>query len=188
MNHPRKFIYAGSPGLNFSKDDIETIVRTFLSIDQKYELLFYGFTIDDFLKNYPQYEQKLRAKKEIHFMGRVSKRIINEALSSSDFYVLYRPNTKVNKVGFSTKSMEAISSCVPLIANDVNGDFNLYFQQNQALISPVDDYDSFANNVVSAINMPDEDVIKMKNNCAQYNPFAMEQYVESMNTFMERLK
>lgn len=186
---PRRFIYAGSPGMNFSKDDIESIVKAFLSLKNKaYSLRLYGFTKEAFLKSYPFYKKILENHTDIHFMGRVSKQEVEAALSDSDFYVLYRYDTKVNKVGFSTKAMEAISSALPLISNDVNGDFQLYFKDRQALICGVNDYLGFLTNINKALQMSDKDIFEMKESCVKNNPFKIEKYLDSMSSFLKGLK
>lgn len=189
VHYPRRFIYAGSPGLNFSKDSIRTIVEAFVRLGElPYVLDFYGFTRDTYISVYPQDIEILDRNEKIRFHGRIPHDEMIKELEDADFYVLYRPDTKVNRVGFSTKSMEAVSHGVPLIANDVNGDFALYFDESQAFICGVDDFGAFVDNIKKAITISEKDVYMMKQSCRSDNPFLYSKFIDPVRDFMAVLK
>lgn len=184
----KRFIYAGSPGLNFSKDSINMIMEAFRRQEGcAYQLDFYGFTREKFLARFPEFTEWLISSNQVRIRGRVPREEIEDALCTADFYVLYRPSTKVNKVGFSTKSMEAIAHAVPLISNDVNGDFSLYFTDGQALISKEGDFEAFVENIHKAVLMDKEEILSMKKNCIRHNPFDYRNYTNKVEEFMGRL-
>lgn len=185
----RRYVYAGSPGYRFRKDKIETIIRSFETMRDKglpYRLDIYGITEDQYREVY-EYEAVNDENFCIVFHGRVPKSEIEDALSEADFYVLFRPDTKVCRVGFSTKAMEAISWGVPLISNDVNGDFERYFTDGQALIVGARDEEGFLKALEKSAAMPDEEVIQMKKNCALHDPFHYQNFAEPVRLFMEQV-
>lgn len=186
---PRRFIYAGSPGFKFRKDKVNVIVEQFAKLKAEgypFVLDIYGITEAQY-KDVFAYSFENDADHTIRFHGRVPRDEIDRALTQSDFYVLYRPNDRVCKVGFSTKAMESISQGVPLIANDVNGDFGRYFTHNQALLCAPQDEEAFFALLKSAVEMPADAVEAMKRNCCEHNPFHYTHYLESVGRFMKEV-
>lgn len=184
-----RFIYAGSPGHKFNKDKIDVIVKCFRRLKKEhipFEFNIYGITQEEYSKVFDFSEDNDKMYR-ICFHGRVPRNEIQEQLKNADFYVLFRPNDKVCRVGFSTKAMEAISNAVPLIANDVNGDFRRYFTDGQALICGPDDTESFYQLIKHAAMMPYDDVNRMKENCIKHNPFDYQNFYEPMKKFMEEI-
>lgn len=186
--HTTRFFYAGSPGYKFRKDKINLVVQMFERLSEEnipFRFDVYGVSLDEYLKFFAAPNTKL---KEIVFHGRVSRQIILEQLKQSDFSVLLRPNDQVCKVGFSSKSMESISAGVPLIANDVNGDFSKYFTQNQALLCGADDIDGFYGLLKKACTMTGNEITSMKKSCIKNNPFNYVNYLEPIENFMHSLQ
>ena len=189
VHNPRKFIYAGSPGLYFEKDSIKSIVRAFIQLQElPYNMDFYGFSKESYLERFPKDKAVLENNEKIKFHGKVHHDEITKALDEADFYVLYRLDSKVNRVGFSTKAMESAAHGLPLIANDVNGDFAFYFKKDQALISGVNEYDSFVTNIKRAIMMSDEEANDMRRVCKNNNPFCIDKFTDSVRNFMDLLQ
>lgn len=189
VNRIRRYIYAGSPGYKFKKDKINVIIQGFERLREKgipFQLDIYGITKEQYQDAFG-FEPGCDERCRVLFHGCVPRAVIDEALETTDFYVLYRPNTKVCKVGFSTKAMEAISNGVPLISNDVNGDFQRYFTQGQALICAAKDEDRFYRLLEESALMSEDDVLRMKKSCTDNNPFHFRNYVDSMRDFMKRV-
>lgn len=188
VNKPRKFIYAGAPEYKFRKDKINIVVQMFellCSEGVPFHFDVYGVEED----YYNAFFHKPRVNEgEIVFHGTVSREEVMKLLPTYDFYVLLRPNNRVCKVGFSSKSMESISSGVPVIANDVNGDFSKYFTQNQALLCDAEDMDAFYSLLKKACTMTDDEIVSMKESCVKNNPFDYKNYIEPLSLFMKGLK
>ena len=187
VGNVRRFIYAGSPGYKFRKDKINVIIKLFSRLKEDglaFRLDIFGISEEQysavFEYNFVNDEQHM-----IIFHGRVPRREVESALDNSDYYVLYRPNNRVCRVGFSTKSMEAMSHGVPLIANDVNGDFQKYFTNEQAFICGSDDENAYYELLKQSIIISDEKVIAMKKNCIDYNPFDYKNYLGPVESFMK---
>lgn len=188
INHPHRFFYAGSPGYKFRKDKINDVVKIFEKLHKegiKYRFDIYGVSVAE----YSQFFETPKVDDdEIVFHGRVSRKEVLAQLSKSDFSVLLRPNDRVCRVGFSTKSMEAISAGIPLIANDVNGDFSLYFSKDMALLCGADDMSSFYKQLKKACQMTDEELLQMKLACLENNPFKYNNFISPLREFMHNLK
>lgn len=191
VNPVRRYIYAGSPGYKFRKDKVNIIIKGFEVLHNKgipFVLDIYGITKEEYKEVFDYIPDICIKNQKISFHGRVRRSVIEDALKKTDFYVLYRPNTKVCKVGFSTKAMEAISAGVPLIANDVNGDFKRYFTSGQALICGAEDEEGFYALLEQSAVMPQNVVIGMKKSCKQNNPFHYSNFIQSMSTFMDEVQ
>ena len=189
VNQVRRYIYAGSPGYRFRKDMVNVIIKGFEKLREKglrFQLDIYGISEKQYSEVFQQVNNN-DSNSQIIFHGRVPRSEIDKALTISDFYILYRPNTQVCRVGFSTKAMEAISAGVPLVANDVNGDFSRYFTENQALLCGAEDEQGFFRTLEESICMPDENVIAMKRNCRIHNPFYYNRYTQQMEMFMKQV-
>lgn len=183
----KRFIYAGSPGHKFRKDKIDVIIKLFSRLKEEgfpFRLDIFGISEEQYASAF-EYEFVGDEEHVIMFHGRVPRNEIERALEETDYCVLYRPNNKVCKVGFSTKCMEAMAHGVPMIANDINGDFRRYFTKGQALLCEPDDETAYYELLKQSIMLPDEEVALMKKSCIENNPFDYKCYIDPVGRFMK---
>lgn len=188
-NKPRRFIYAGSPGLGMSKDYVHLVVETFVNIKQsgyEFEFTIVGITEQQFLEIFPAYIDKINfLAKNINFLGRLSHEETIKKIGSSDFSVFLRPENRVSQVGFPTKLVEAFSCGVPTITN-ATSDIGLYLQTGKnGFLLRHPDRDELQSAIVDALTIGDDVLQGMKDDCKRNNPFRFENFREQVRSFLE---
>jgi len=113
-----KFIYAGTVGDKKQKDQLEFIVNCFSKLNgyKNFKLLIVG--VDE--KDYVKLDSKYIGKSNIIFCGRLHHSLTIQHLLSSDYCIFFRPRTRKNMAGFPTKFVEAITSGIGVVANDIS--------------------------------------------------------------------
>lgn len=123
-------VYAGNPGENFEKENLDTLVDIFSEISisgKKIDLKVIGISKDDFIKIYYKKHAKKPILNNIIFIGRKPHFEVIRVVQSSDYFIFFRPMTKANIAGFPTKLVEAFGSVTPTITNNV-GDVEKYLK------------------------------------------------------------
>ena len=189
---PRRFIYAGSPGMGMSKDHVHKVVEVFAEVRQAgydFEFTIVGITEEQFLQTFSDFKDKINLPaNRINFMGRISHEKTIEQIRQSDFFVFIRPVNRVSQFGFPTKLAEAFSCGVPTITNETS-DIGLYIQnkKNGFLLQHPDTGELKAA-IIQALMISEEDLQKMKNECLQNNPFHLENFRDQVNEFLMHAK
>ncbi|GHU79452.1 hypothetical protein AGMMS49992_31440 [Clostridia bacterium] len=183
----RIYMFAGNPGYKFFKEDVKTLIDIFISIGKagyKCILDLYGFTVQQLVVVYGNNIINECSRAQIRIHGVVSRQEVTNALQEVDFFIMFRPNTKVSKAGFPTKIMEAVRYGVPIIANDVSGDIAKYLTEKQSFLSSGVDKNAFKNNIIRSLSMSDSELIDMKNMCKYNSSFCYQNYINSIKNFI----
>lgn len=140
-------IYAGNPGKN--KESLLPIVFAINNSKNKSKIILrvIGITKNKFLEIYSESLLDNCDLENVIFLGRLSHKDTLRYIKSSDFMVFTRNNNLVNRAGFSTKFVEAISCGTRVITNDTgmlkkyigDNDFG-YIVANDGLRNFFDDY------------------------------------------------
>ena len=189
----RRYIYAGSPGTGMRKDEMNLIIEAFYFIYKKVDksrdfiLNVLGISETDYLSVFTHHE---RIIKELHgkviFHGRVAHHEALYFLVNSDFSILVRPQNRVSNVGFSTKIVESFACSTPVITNDTS-DISKYIENeiNGFLIA-----EKNLSEIVFTINktlgLDASTYAEVRNNCAKYNPFLIDNYIDSFKKFIKK--
>lgn len=135
-NSKIKIVYAGSMG---KKDHIQEMLDglSLLSDEERSRILFCVIGITK--EQYEAYHGKIPSEIEesVSFKGRITREEVLEHLASADFSFLLRPSQeRYAKAGFPTKSVEALSSGVPMLCN-YSSDLDRYLtdKENSIIIS-----------------------------------------------------
>lgn len=113
------FSYVGNIGK--SKDDILTIIRSFLRIEKPYKLNVVGLNYHDLFnidKNI--YEKCSTYLDKITFYGKVSHLEALKVLVHSDFSLIIRDNSRMNNAGFPTKFVESVTCHTPVVSTNIS--------------------------------------------------------------------
>lgn len=185
---PRRFIYAGSPGLGMNKDYIHTVVEAFVRVKQSgynFEFVIVGITAQQFLQALPAFADKIRyLAKGINFVGRLSHEETLKQIRQSDFFVFLRPKNRVSQFGFPTKVAEAFSCGVPTITNNTS-DIGQYLQTGKnGFLLQHPDIDELENAIIHALKISDSELLCLKKNCLDNNPFRYENFQEVIQDFL----
>lgn len=184
---PRRFIYAGSPGIGMSKDYVHLVVNAFTDVKQAgydFEFEVVGITEEQFLNSFPGFDEKINFLADhIHFLGRITHQEVIKKVRQSDFFVFLRPENRVSQFGFPTKLVEAFSCGVPTITNSTS-DIGLYLKNNEngfLLTGP--DVVELRIAIINALNLDDDKLRSMKNHLFENNPFCFENFKQPVREF-----
>lgn len=141
-----------------TKDGVDDLIRAFAIVAKKYNSIrlriigpkpSQGSINDNLVKN-------LNIVDKVDFIGSVPPSSVPKLLVGAQIVALARPSSLQNKYGFPTKLGEYLLSGNPVCVTAV-GDIPLFLtHQETALISPCDDYQAFAKNIIWCIEHPYE--------------------------------
>lgn len=190
VNHPRIFLYSGSPGIGMSKDKINLLIETFYLLHQegrKFHFTILGITKAQYTKHFKKHTKILEEMKEnLVFKGRVPHEESVETLKKADFSIFIRPDNRVSHAGFPTKVMEAFTSGIPTITN-ATSDIPKYVKNDiNGFIFKSSEPEDIKATLLESLKMSDEAFLAMKLQCREHNPFAIENFKKSIGAFLDR--
>lgn len=109
---PYKLVYTGNPG---HKDKLSEIVNIIKKFPNEFELHIAGIEGTN--------------ECNVFYYGEICHELAIKLVSSCHFSILFRPNNKVSKAGFSTKVVESMFCGTPVITNNT-GDLSEYIEDN----------------------------------------------------------
>lgn len=152
-----KYIAYCGNGAN-RKDGVDLLLKSFALIYDKcpdYKLYIIGKAPSNDSENY-QLAKELGIIDRVIFTGIVSAVDIPQLLTNAEILVLARPNSVQNTYGFPTKLGEYLLTGNPVIITKV-GDIPLFLSDKEsALMSECGDIEKFADNMLWAINNPEQ--------------------------------
>lgn len=182
-----KFIYAGNPGKDFEKENLDLIVQVFNKLTLNFsniELKIIGVNSDYFTDIYiNRYKRKPNLNK-ISFEGRKNHLEVIEKVKESDYFIFFRPKSKANLAGFPTKLVEAFGSLTPVITNNI-GDVSLYINNGiNGFVLNTNDLSQLEKEISSILkNHNTSKTLKreLKNN----NPFDYRNFINNFGEFIK---
>lgn len=130
------FVYSGSPGKN--KDNLSIIIDGLYRQSMYSNYVFHILGIDEqqYINLYPTDRMKLiQMGDKIKFHGRVTHQESIQYIKSADYFIFLRELNRINKAGFPTKFVEAITCNTKVITNNsTNVEKYLVTGQNGYLI------------------------------------------------------
>lgn len=190
----RQYVYVGSPfdparaarDRSTVKERLDRLVDAFyVCLGQaSFKVNIYGVSKKDFLRVYPEYEEKLNLMGDsIEFYGRVPNSSVRAALSQADFTVFFRDETRVTLAGFPGKFAESITAGIPVISNR-HPSIDRYSQEPWALIAN----NSMESDVVKrSLELSDEEVEKVKAQAYKSHAFCYSSYSKDMGEFLAKV-
>lgn len=183
VSHPRKFIYAGVAGRD--KDRLDLIIDAFEKVDGEFAFHVFGMEENEFVQQYEGIDikiSKIRERAKIVFYGYVSHDVILHELHNADFSLLIRNTSRKNNAGFPTKFVECVNYGVPVIANEFS-DVRYYVEQYELGLL-CENIDKLSATLQDAINISDEKLILLKENCINYRGFFYDSYTRELGEFI----
>lgn len=153
---PKYIAYCGN-GAN-RKDGVDLLLRSFALIADKcpeYKLYIIGRAPSNDSENY-RLAEELNIIDKVVFTGIVSALEIPQLLKNAEILALARPNSLQNTYGFPTKLGEYLLTGNPVVITNV-GDIPLFLKDKEsALMSDCGNVEAFANNLLWAIQNPQQ--------------------------------
>ncbi|MBU0906390.1 MAG: glycosyltransferase [Firmicutes bacterium] len=184
-----KLIYAGNPGKDFEKENLDLIVNVFNNETLSFfniELNILGIEKDEFTEIYIKKYKKYPKLNKISFAGRKTHLEVLENVKNSDYFIFFRPISKANKAGFPTKLVESFGTLTPVITNDV-GDVSRYINNGvNGYVLNTNDINILAKDLADILKKHRmyavfQDELKIN------NPFDYKKYVADFDEFINKM-
>lgn len=186
---PVRFVYAGSPGRQLHKESVGDVVEAFMRVAElrkDVHLSVAGITEKQYLEIIPNHRDKiLEMAGVLQFCGRLSHADTVGLVRSAHYFIFARRDSRVAKVGFPTKFVEALTCGTPIVAN-CTGDIGLYLRHGvNGWVIDDESIDSIAKAIVEAADVPIETWKTMSESCTVDNPFDQSVHRERFAAFLE---
>lgn len=189
-----KLIYVGQPFPNKNgrkvskssyKDRLDVVIESLYKLkDMNFIFNVYGITKNEYLKVIKSHVSVLKdLSNQVIFHGKIENSKVLGLISSSDFSVLFREDTRLSNAGFPTKFVESISCGTPMITT-FTSDLEMYISTHELGfgISPHHEED-FTYLLKKALSMDKQDIIKKKLYCFESKAFSHDNFNTDFNNF-----
>lgn len=183
------FVYAGSPGNNFSKDRLDIVLEAFAKVKgENTNFLFniVGLTREE-LYIMPSVRKAVALLGEnLKCFGRLKNDQTIDVLKKSNFVVFARDINKVTSAGFPTKVFEAFKYGLPVLTNKTS-DIDKYVNKQNGFLVEKANADEFSNCINSILTSNIETLTTVIENCRKNNPFFYENYINNTELFFKKI-
>jgi len=185
-----RFVYAGSPGLRFSKERVDAIVAALAQLADHPRPFTLDLTMrrDEFLAAAPHLSGALdRLAGRMTFHGWLARHPLEALLGKAHVSVFARPDTRATRFGFPTKLAEAIRFRLPVVAN-LTGDVGLHVREGETgWLAAGPHAAALVPALRRALETPPHALRAMRVRIGAENPFAPERYAAPLGAFLDRL-
>jgi glycosyltransferase involved in cell wall biosynthesis len=183
------FVYAGSPGNNFSKDRLDIVLKAFAKAkEQNNNFLFkiVGLTRDE-LYAMPSVRKAVTLLDEnLKCFGRLKNDQCINILKKSNFVVFARDINRVTSAGFPTKVFEAFKYGLPVLTNKTS-DIDKYVNNKNGFLVENANVGEFSNKINTILTIKEEMLEEIITNCRKNNPFFYCNYKKKTELFFKKI-
>lgn len=180
----RSLIYAGTAS---KKDRLDIIINSLGKVQLESGISFrfdiVGSTEKRFRTIYPGFKD---IPSNVFFWGRIEHMRVLSMLAGHDFQIFIREKTRSNMAGFPTKYVEAVSSGVLVIANDISDLREYLIDGDNGYVLDLENETTLTDQLIRILSMPSSSIIQMKSRIDK-NMFDYRQYSSKTRIFLERL-
>jgi glycosyltransferase involved in cell wall biosynthesis len=181
------FVYAGSPGENFSKDRLDLVIKAFantISVQNNFTLKVVGLSKDELLKIETLREDIIKLEDNLVCYGRVSNEECIEIIKKSNIVVFAREINRVSKSGYPTKVFEAFKYGLPVVTN-ITSDIDSHVNKDNGFLVNSINLNELSNCIKEILLMDLNNIKSVINKCRQNNPFYHLEYKEETICFFK---
>ena len=189
---PIEFVYAGYPGINYSKEKVDWCIKAFGRLAEEFDNFKYHI-IGENKETLTSYDPSLEkyfaaAQDKILVHGWLPNDEAMGIIKKSTFVLFVRPNNRVSRVGFPGKVKEAFDLGIPIITNDTS-DLSKYIHhgENGYILSGFDEKAVY-NQLKAVLTSPVEKINDLVKKCCEENPFDWNNFKEPVQHFFDNLK
>ena len=183
------FVYAGSPGENFSKDRLDLVIQAFANVKSRHNnftLKIVGLLKDDLLKIDAIRDDIIILEGNIVCYGRVRNARCVNIIKESNLVVFARDKNRVTSSGYPTKVFEAFKYGLPIVTNKTS-DIELHVNENNGFMIENANVNEFSSCINKILSMEIEDLKDVINNCRENNPFYDSNYKKDTIGFFKKM-
>lgn len=183
-----KFVYAGSPGENFSKDRLDIVLKAFAKVKENqsnFTLHIVGLTKENLLAIDRVKEEVQFLDKNLKCYGRLDSVACVNIIKKSDIVVFARDINRGSSAGFPTKVFEAFKYGLPVLTN-ATSDIGDYVKNNyNGYLTSEASVKEFSNSINLILSSKVENIKIIINNCRSENPFYYKNYIKKTELFFK---
>ena len=184
-----RIVYAGSPGSG-NKDRIDIVINILSQLKEE-GITNFHFTIVGMTEKQFNISFNTNVPKNIScnvtFKGRLTHTLALNEVKKSHFNLFLRDDNLSNNAGFPTKFVESISCGTPVLTNSTSNikDY-LVNGKNGFLITDISEQ-SIKNTLREALELPIEEVIRMKELCKKSKTFDYRNFISTFSSLFQKL-
>lgn len=183
------FIYAGSPGENFSKDRLDIVIKAFSNLKPKFNnftLKIVGLCEDELLKIDFIRNDIIKLGDNLICYGRVSNSQCIDIIKNSNLIVFARDVNRVSSSGYPTKVFEAFKYGLPILTNKTS-DIHWHLNKSNGFLVNNPNVSEFSKCIKEILCMEIENLKGIINKCRDKNPFYYKEYKEDTIRFFKKV-
>lgn len=173
------------------KDRLDLAIRGIAGVAGKgIPVIFdiFGISKEQYLTAYPCDSNLVNQNdKVLFFHGKVSMESAQSAVSNADFTILLRDTTKAAMAGFPTKVVESLSLGTPVITT-ITSDLSYYIKPGKnGFFVDISSEENLIADLGVIFTCGNDSVRAMKQYCFESRQFCIENYVDSLDSFLTSL-
>jgi glycosyltransferase involved in cell wall biosynthesis len=183
------FIYAGSPGENFSKDRLDIVIKAFSNLKPQFNnftLKIVGLCEDELLKIDFIRNDIIKLGDNLICYGRVSNSHCIDIIKNSNLIVFARDVNRVSSSGYPTKVFEAFKYGLPILTNKTS-DIHWHLNKSNGFLVNNPNVSEFSKCIKEILCMEIENLKGIINKCRDKNPFYYKEYKEDTILFFKKV-
>lgn len=183
------FVYAGSPGNNFSKDRLDIVLNAFAKVkEEKSNFLFniVGLTKEELYAISRVKKAVTLLGENLKCFGRLKNDKCIEVIKKSDVVVFSRDINRVTSAGFPTKIFEAFKYGLPVLTNKTT-DIDKYVTRENGFLVENASIDEFSDAISAMLSANIETLKIVIENCRNDNPFFYCRYKKNTELFFKKM-
>lgn len=183
------FVYAGSPGNNFSKDRLDIVLKAFAKVKEKhtnFSLKVIGLTYESLLEITSVKKDVVALNENLTCYGRMPNEACVEIIKQTNFIVFSRDVKRVTSAGFPTKVFEAFKYGLPVLTNKTS-DISTYVTEKNGFLVELADVDEFSEKIETILSSDTLTLQTIINNCRTKNPFFYDNFKEQTLFFFKEM-
>lgn len=184
-----KFVYAGSPGVNFSKDRLDIVIKAFAKIKEKKDNFLFeiiGLSKENIFNINTIKSDVIKLGENLKCYGRLNNHDCKKIIKKSNFVVFSRDVNRVTNAGFPTKVFEAFKYGLPIVTNNTSNINDYVNTENGFLINNAK-IDEFVSSINLILSSDSNQLELITEKCRKKNPFFYKNYEESANLFFKKI-
>jgi glycosyltransferase involved in cell wall biosynthesis len=183
-----QFVFAGSPGKNFSKDRLDIIIEAFArQKDINFKLHIVGLKYQWLLDNKITSTFVRQLGDKILCYGRLPNEECIHIIKKSDFVIFARQQTRVTRAGFPTKVFEAFKYGLPVITNSTS-DISEFINDKNGFLVPECSTEAFSLVIRDILNTDVKILNNIIENTRLDNPFYYRNFEDKMKAFFNTIQ
>lgn len=185
-----KFVYAGSPGVNFSKDRLDLILNSFSKIIQTNQ----NFTLDIVGVKKSLLTKDRKTRKSVNILaeklichGKLPHSETIEIIKNCNVVTFARDVNRMTSSGFPTKIFEAFKYGLPVMTN-ATSDIKNYVDSKNGFLVQQNTVKHFSIMIKNILELNSKDFLNITKNVRSNNPFSSFYFKEESLNFFNKIK